>query len=137
MKIDSKNGLNDVENENKQKIWNIISKLPKNYFFLNNLKQFGVNKDNNNNNDLCSFININEIYILTYSLQCLYYFLFEKKINNEIIKDKNDYLNNFINLYCNFTSTVTEKILMSMDNGIPCLLGNIDIFDNFPYQVHF
>lgn len=51
----------------------------------------------------------------------------EKEVSNEdeVIKD------NFINLYCNFTSTVTEKILMSMDNGIPCLLGNIDIFDNY------
>ena len=137
LKIDSKNGLNDVENENKQKIWNIISKLPKNYFFLNNLKQFGVNKDNNNNNDLCSFININEIYILTYSLQCLYYFLFEKKINNEIIKDKNDYLNNFINLYSGDKYILESLLKIEIDKEncypikIECLTIVINILQEF------
>ena len=137
LKIDSKNGLNDVENENKQKIWNIISKLPKNYFFLNNLKQFGVNKDNNNNNDLCSFININEIYILTYSLQCLYYFLFEKKINNEIIKDKNDYLNNFINVYSGDKYILESLLKIEIDKEncypikIECLTIVINILQEF------
>lgn len=38
--------------------------------------------------------------------------------------------NNFINLYCNFTSTNPCLVIKSMDNGIPCLLGNTDLFDN-------
>lgn len=40
--------------------------------------------------------------------------------------------NNYVNLYCNFTFTNKELILKSMDNGIPCLLGNTEIFDDFP-----
>ena len=39
LKIDLKND-DELENENKQKIWNIISKFPKNYFFINKLKKF-------------------------------------------------------------------------------------------------
>lgn len=52
----------------------------------------------------------------------------EKSIDNldEVMKD------NFINLYCNFTFTNYELILKSMDMGIPCLLGNTDIFDRYP-----
>lgn len=43
----------------------------------------------------------------------------------EVIKD------NFVNLYCNFTTTNTELILKSMDLGVPCILGNTDIFDDY------
>lgn len=49
----------------------------------------------------------------------------EVKTYEELLKD------NFINLYCNFTCTIDEVILTSMDNGVPCLLGNTDIFDNY------
>ena len=138
LKIDIKNGLNVDEVENKQKIWNIISKLPKNYFFLNNLKQFGLNKDNNNtNNDLGYFIDIKEIYILTYSLQCLYYFLFEKKINNEIISNKNDYLNYFINVYSGDKYILESLLYIEIDKEncypikIECLTIMINILQEF------
>ena len=84
-------------------MWNIISKLPKNYYFVNKLKKFG-NKDNITESDLQEIFNIKDIYLLTYSLQCFYYFLFD--INNEkdkqinqIIPDKKEYLNNFIGIY--------------------------------------
>ena len=36
----------------------------------------------------------------------------------------------FVNLYCNFTANNRELILSSLDMGIPCLLGNSDMFDN-------
>jgi len=39
--------------------------------------------------------------------------------------------NNFINLYVNFTETMYTCVLKSMDIGIPCLLGNTDIFDDY------
>lgn len=39
---------------------------------------------------------------------------------------------NFVNLYVNFTVNNFEIILKSMDNGVPCLLGNTDIFDKYP-----
>lgn len=52
----------------------------------------------------------------------------EKLVNSfdEVIKD------NFVNLYCNFTANDFELILKSMDKGIPCILGNTDIFDKYP-----
>lgn len=52
----------------------------------------------------------------------------EKKVDSkeEVMKD------NFVNLYCNFTANVYELILKSMDIGVPCLLGNTDIFDKYP-----
>ena len=40
-------------------------------------------------------------------------------------------LSNEINLYCNFTFNNMELILKSLDLGIPCLLGNTDIFDDW------
>lgn len=40
--------------------------------------------------------------------------------------------NNFVNLYANFTDTRYDIILKSMDLGIPCLLGNTEIFDEYP-----
>ena len=99
LKIDLKNE-NELENENKQKIWNIISKLPKNYFFTNKLKIFG-NKEPIKQNDLYEIFDNKEIYLITYSLQCYYYFLFDKKNTkdkqiNQIIPDKKEFLNNFI-----------------------------------------
>ncbi|HIU40561.1 MAG TPA: hypothetical protein IAB68_04610 [Candidatus Aphodocola excrementigallinarum] len=39
---------------------------------------------------------------------------------------------NFVNLYCNFTVNNIELILKSFDSGVPCILGNTDIFDNYP-----
>lgn len=44
---------------------------------------------------------------------------------NEVMSD------NFVNLYCNFTFTNNELILKSLDSGVPCLLGNTDIFDKY------
>lgn len=41
-------------------------------------------------------------------------------------------VDNDINLYCNFTFNNMELILKSLDSGIPCLLGNTDIFDDYP-----
>lgn len=40
--------------------------------------------------------------------------------------------NNMVNLYCNFTCTNLYLLLKSMDNGVPCILGNTDIFDDYP-----
>ena len=51
----------------------------------------------------------------------------EKQVDSleEVMND------NFVNLYCNFTLTNNEYVLKSMDLGIPCILGNTCIFDNY------
>ena len=112
LKVDLKND-NDIENENKQKIWNIISKLPKYYYFNNKLKIFG-NKESIKQKDLEIFDN-KEIYLLTYSLQCFYYFLFDKKNEkdkqiNQIIQNKKEFLNNFIEVH-HGDKLILEKLL--------------------------
>ena len=43
---------------------------------------------------------------------------------DQVIKD------NYVNLYCNFTNTNPCIVIKSMDMGIPCILGNTDMFDN-------
>ena len=40
-------------------------------------------------------------------------------------------INNEINLYCNYANTNLELILKSMDLGIPCLISNNLIFNNY------
>lgn len=39
---------------------------------------------------------------------------------------------NCVNLYINFTGNNFQVILKSMDLGIPCILGNTDLFDQYP-----
>ena len=72
LKVDVKNYKEDIETENKQKLWNIISELPKYYYFENKLKKYGI-KENINQDDLLEIFDNKEIYLLTYSLQCLYF----------------------------------------------------------------
>ena len=38
---------------------------------------------------------------------------------------------NYVNLYCNFTSFNTCKIIKSFDMGVPVILGNTSIFDDY------
>ena len=99
LKNDFKND-SDIEDENKQKIWNIVSKLPKYYYFKNKLNKYG-DKEPINQSDLLEIFSNKEIYLLTYSLQSFYYFLFDKKNAKDkqikqIIPDKKEFLNNFI-----------------------------------------
>ncbi len=50
----------------------------------------------------------------------------------EVNSTEEGLVDNEVNLYCNFTFNNMELILKSLDLGIPCLLGNTDIFDNYP-----
>ncbi len=40
--------------------------------------------------------------------------------------------NNFVNLYCNFTNSDEFVIIKSMDMGIPCIVGNCNMFNEYP-----
>ena len=129
---ENKNELNDAEIENKQKIWNIISKLPKNYFFINKLKQFGTIPEDKNKIKIAikNIFNIDEIYIMTYSLQCLHFYLFEQKNDNTF--DINEYLNNFIDIYSGdkyiLDALINKKI--NKENCIPIEIECISIIIN-------
>ena len=140
LKIDLKNNdEKDIENENKEKIWNIVSKLPKNYYFENRLKKYG-NKEAIKENDLQEIFNIKQIYLLTYSLQCFYHFLFssnnekDKQVNS-LLPNKKEYLNNFIGIY-HGDKLIFDKLLyinIDKDNFKPiqiqCLTSIIDVLN--------
>lgn len=52
-------------------------------------------------------------------------------IEHEFCNNLDDVMkDNFVNLYSNFTNTNPCLVIKSMDMGIPCLLGNTDLFDN-------
>ena len=47
-------------------------------------------------------------------------------------KDYDDLIsNNVVNLYCNFTDMQITTVIRSMDLGIPCILGNTSMFDDY------
>ena len=129
----------DIEIENKQKVWKIVSQLPKNYYFENKLKKYG-NIQEIKKNDLLELFDNKEIFLLTYSLQCLYHFLFNKNNEknrqiNQILPDKKEYLNNFISIY-HGDKLIFEKLLntnIDKDNirpiQIQCLTQIIDVLN--------
>lgn len=49
------------------------------------------------------------------------------KIKNKIVSNKDLYLNNIVNLDINFSSSSPYNFLRSMDNNIPCIIGNNDL----------
>ena len=97
LKMSVNDNKNNTENGDKQKIWNFISKLPKNYYFENKIKKLGE-KEKVNNNEIIKIFNINEIYLLTYSLQCILYVLFDKNEEENEQINNNEFLNNFIEI---------------------------------------
>ena len=102
LKVDLNNN-DSVEYENKQKIWNIILKLPKKHYFINKLKKYG-NKDALKENEFLENFDVKETYLLTYSLKCFYFFVFDKNNDkdiqvNQILPNKREYLNNFIKVH--------------------------------------
>lgn len=94
-------------------------------------------KDSNNNyyNQLASLSFLNYDYCKIYNptnvtKKFLKIFNIKTKIVDsveELIKD------NAVNLYINFTNTNFDLIYKSFNYGVPCLLGNSDIFDNDKY----
>ena len=142
LKIDLNNMDYNNEIINKQKIWNIISKLPKKYFFDNKMKKYG-NKEKINDTELLDILDINQIYIITYSLQCFYFVLFDKtnenneKEENEEKIDKNDFLKNFIEIY-HMDKILIDKLLeFNIDTNnchpiqIECLNMIIEVLGEF------
>lgn len=54
-------------------------------------------------------------------------------ISYEKCKEENLFERNLINLYINFTESNPLVFIKSMDNGVPCLLGNTFLLDNNKY----
>lgn len=52
-------------------------------------------------------------------------------INYELCENIDDVMkNNFVNLYCCFSNHDISLIFKSMNMGVPCIIGNCDVFDD-------
>ena len=115
-----------TNDEIKQKIWNIISKFPKDIFINKNIKQF-CEKEKIDENIINKLFDVKEVYILTYTLQCI----------KEYIKDqntKNIFLNNFISK--NKGDELLYKILLNIDTEPSnCQLINYECLSNIIYFI--
>lgn len=75
--------------------------------------------------DVCKFMSVMKAtkeFIDFFDLNCQI-----KENIDEVMSD------NFVNLYVNFTNTNKELIIKSFNKGIPCIVGNTDIFDSNKY----
>ena len=93
LSLDSKE--NNPGDSNKENIWNILMQLPRLFYFENNLGKYGSN-EKIEEQELTKIFDINNVYIFTYYLQCIYIFL-ENENNSKESQDQ--YLNNFIEIH--------------------------------------
>ena len=114
-----------LNEKSKEQIWNIILKFKKD-LYIDKIKKYGE-KEILDEKEIKKIFNINELYIFTYSLEC---------IKEYINKDKNiekEYLNNFINV--NKIDELLYQILMNFDTNpnkcqlvhYECLIILVDI----------
>ena len=89
---------NKLENDIKQKIYNIIKKMPKKLYIEQNIKAFG-NKEKLSDDIINKYFNYDNIYVLSYFLECFDYYIKKSgKKDNENEKEKDEFLTNFIQI---------------------------------------
>ena len=118
---------------NKEKIWNILKPLPKIFYFNNNLKKFGE-KEKIDEKELSKIFDINNIYIFTYYLQCIYNFLIRDNIEESI---KEEYLRNFIEIH-NIDKLIANSLLnisLNSDNYKIIIIDCIRSLINIIYKI--
>lgn len=114
----------DIKNPNK-----INSKKTNSIGIMSN--DFNSNHNFYNELSALKLVDYNEVKLISHMSATKHFIEFFnikanfKKDIEEVIKD------NYVNLYCNFTENNIELILRSIDNGVPCLLGNTNIFDKY------
>ena len=106
---------------NKEKTWDILKQLPKIFYFNNNLKKFGT-KEKIKENALFKTFDINNIYIFTYYLQCIYSFLLKDNIEDNI---KEEYLCNFIEIHHIDKLIINSLLNISLESN-NCRIIKID-----------
>ena len=86
-----------LEDDIKQKIYNIINKMPKKLYIEQNIKIFG-SKEKVSDETIKKNLNYENIYILSYFLQCFnFYIKNEENANSkEKNEESNEFLSNFI-----------------------------------------
>ena len=88
---------NKLENDIKQKIYNIIKKMPKKLYIEQNIKAFG-SKEKISDEIINKSLNYENIYVLSYFLECFDFYTKFGENNNleEKIEDINEFLHNFV-----------------------------------------
>ena len=86
-----------LESDIKQKIYNIIKKMPKNLYIEQNIKIFG-NKEKVPEEIINKNLNYENIYVLTYFLQCFDYYIKKEEKEKEKKDEFKAFLNNFIEI---------------------------------------
>ena len=95
--------------------------MPKIFYFNNNLKKFGT-KEKIIENALFKTFDINNIYIFTYYLQCIYSFLLKDNIEDNI---KEEYLCNFIEIHHIDKLIINSLLNISLESN-NCRIIKID-----------
>ena len=99
----------------KKKIWNIMQKLPKKQYIEKTIKQYGESVEIDYQ-DIIKKFNVNEIFILTFNLQCILIYLYPDSSQENIkarLKQINKYLETFINF--NHIDRTLYSCLMSIN----------------------
>ena len=87
----------NLENDIKQKIYNIIRKFPNESYIDKNIKAFGM-KEKISDEIIKKNFNYDNIYILSYNLHCFDFYIKNKtkKTDENAEKEKEEFLDNFI-----------------------------------------
>ena len=98
-----------IENDVKQKIYNIITKMPKKLYIIQKIKPFG-SKEKVPDEIIKESLNYENIYILSYFLQCFDYYV--KKGENDDLKEKSNEIDEFINNFVHIQNG--EKLFIEL-----------------------
>ena len=117
----------------KEKFWSILVRLPWNFYFENYLHKFG-NKEKIEEQELSRIFNINNIYIFTYYLQCIFNFIVNNKIESSI---KQEYLSNLIEVHHIDKLIINNFLNISIDSNNCNIIkfDCINIIINIMYKI--
>ena len=127
-------------NDDKEKnimVWNILQKMPKDYYINKKINKLFSN-ENIDSKDIKDIFNLNNIYLLTYNLDCMRFYIEDNK------EKEKDLLNNFINvhkggkkLYHLFKKIKVSELKKKYDNQIvfECLNFILTILNKISFVI--
>ena len=104
----------------KKKIWNMIQKLPKKTYIRKLINKYIENKKIEEE-DLIFKFSINEIFILTFNLECILKFLHiepEKENYKDRLKEINDFLEFFINIHHIDKTLYNNLLIIDLNDNV-------------------
>ena len=127
-------------NDDKEKnirVWNILQKMPKDYYINKKINKLFSN-ENFDSKEIKDIFNLNNIYLLTYNLDCMRNYIEDNK------EKEKDLLNNFINihkggkkLYNLFKKIKVSELKKKYDNQIvfECLNFILTILNKISFVI--